>query len=159
MNLAALPPHTRVWIYQSNRNFTNEETQWLHAVCKEFVENWSSHGKDLASGYDIRYDRFLILAVDESAAGASGCSIDKSVHLIRQIEQQLGISLTARTQITYLNEAGKVESFELNDLKDLLAENKISTSTRFFNNLVATKADLDDHWLTPIAGSWMERFA
>jgi len=41
--------------------------------------SWTAHNNQLKAKGEIRYNRFLILIVDESQAGASGCSIDKSV--------------------------------------------------------------------------------
>ena len=52
---------------------------------------------------EIRYNRFIILIVDESHAGASGCSIDKSVHFMQQLEQEYGINLFDRFNLAYRN--------------------------------------------------------
>ena len=91
-----LPEHSRVWIYQANRSFSEEELTEIKQKLDTFITNWTAHGADLNAGYDIRYKRFIILAVDQTSQSATGCSIDASVRFIQQLEQttlQLFISL------------------------------------------------------------------
>lgn len=158
MLTANLPATARVWIYQSTRPFTATEIKWLHEICTSFIQNWAAHGKQLHATYEILHERFLVLCVDEEAANATGCSIDKSVHLVKEIENKLNISLTGRMEIAYLDENGNVQTFNVQQISKLMAEGKIKKSTRFFNNLVATRADMEKDWIIPIEGSWIERF-
>lgn len=158
MLIAELPATARVWIYQSSREFTPEEMNWLNETCHSFMQGWASHGKALHAGYEIKHNRFLIISVDEESAAASGCSIDKSVHLVKEIENTLGISLTGRMEIAYLDETGNVATAKLPELAKLISEGKMKKSTKFFNNLVATRADMEKDWVTTIEGSWVERF-
>ncbi|MBT8312756.1 MAG: ABC transporter ATPase, partial [Eudoraea sp.] len=83
-----LPDTSRIWIYQANRPFTEEELVEVHGFMKEFIEQWTAHGKDLQAGYEIRYRRFIILGLDQSHPSASGCSIDASVHFIQGLEKR-----------------------------------------------------------------------
>src|SRR5690606_32974224 len=94
-------PQSKVWIYQSNRLFSNTDLDYLHTVLNTFVQNWSAHNHNLKAGYEIRHQRFIVLIVDETQTGASGCSIDKSVHLMKQIEEHLSIDLFDRFQIAW----------------------------------------------------------
>jgi hypothetical protein len=43
-----------------------------------FLENWAAHGTSLVSLIS-KYNRFIILAVDQDVQSATGCSIDASV--------------------------------------------------------------------------------
>src|SRR5690606_42108525 len=95
----------RVWIYQSNRFLKEDEIQRVEQILQEFVAQWTAHGDQLAGSFEIRYGLFILLFVDEQKAMVTGCSIDKSVHLLKKIEQVLGISLFDRLQIAYRSAA------------------------------------------------------
>ncbi|MBT3741263.1 MAG: ABC transporter ATPase, partial [Polaribacter sp.] len=71
-----LPSNSRVWIYQSAREFTNKEVDFITLKSEDFINQWTRHGDDLKGSFTIKYRQFLILAVDESFNNISGCSID-----------------------------------------------------------------------------------
>ena len=84
-----LPNNSRVWIYQSNREFTQKEVEFITEKATVFINNWTRHGDDLKGSFTIKYHQFLVLAVDENFNNVSGCSIDASVRFVRQLEQAL----------------------------------------------------------------------
>ena len=81
--LNKLSDSARVWIYQSNREFTDSESQEIREAASQFVQSWKAHEVQLLAAAEVLYNRFIVLSVDENIAGASGCSIDKSVKFIR----------------------------------------------------------------------------
>lgn len=155
MSVSQLPPHTRVWIYQSSRPFTADENNYIKNVCNAFVAEWAAHGSKLSAAIEVLHHRFIVIFVDEAVAMASGCSIDKSVRLIKQLEQELSISLTGRMEIAYM--AGdEIKTFHLHDLGKMLASGNITNNTLLFDNMVSTKADFDNKWLCPLKDSWVQ---
>jgi len=42
-----LPEESRVWIYQANRSFSEEELQEIESKLDVFIQNWAAHGSDL----------------------------------------------------------------------------------------------------------------
>ena len=78
-----LPDSSRVWVYQSNRAFTDSEVLELKEQLSQFQDGWEAHGKKLNSAIEIYYNQFLVIFVDESIQEATGCSIDKSVALMK----------------------------------------------------------------------------
>ena len=92
---------SRVWIYQSDKELSDEQADQLLQQCNDFASEWTAHNHQLKAKAEIRYNRFLILIVDESQAGASGCSIDKSVNFMKRLEQQFGINLFDRFNFAY----------------------------------------------------------
>ena len=88
-----LPEDSKIWIYQSNRKFSDEEFKEIETDLKSFLENWSSHGTSLASSYQLKYNRFIILAVNQEVQAATGCSIDSSVAFIQGLEQKYNVDL------------------------------------------------------------------
>ncbi|NLR90517.1 hypothetical protein [Flammeovirga agarivorans] len=156
-NLDTLADSSRLWIYQSNRAFTSEEITLIKNSLLQFTESWNAHGSDLQSSFDIPYNQFIVIAVDENTAAASGCSIDKCVGVIKQIESHLNISLFERTTIAYLQEE-EVATFKLNEAKQLVSEGTITPTTKIFDNTVLNLGDFKSKWIVDAGNSWLKRY-
>src|SRR5262245_56441196 len=89
----SLPPDARLWIFAAERELAPQEREYLLATVDGFLDRWAAHGHPLTSARDLRHDLFLLIAVDEAAAGASGCSIDALVRDIKRVESSLGLAL------------------------------------------------------------------
>ena len=100
-----MPPHSRVWIYQSGRELTSTEVSEIKLSADEFVDQWSSHGKLMDACVEVFHNLFVVVCVDEHSAPASGCGIDKSVRFIQDTEKKYGLSLLVRTNIAFRNGA------------------------------------------------------
>jgi hypothetical protein len=145
--------NSRVWIYQSDKKLTDEQIQQLQQRLNTFAAEWTAHNNQLKAKAEIRYNRFLILIVDESQAGASGCSIDKSVHFMQKLEQEFGISLFDRFNLAY-RDGEEVLSLPRHGFEDLLKQGSINTQTIVFNNLVQNLTELENKWEVPFKDSW-----
>lgn len=145
--------NSRIWIYQSNRELTPAELQRTEDILTKFTSEWTAHNNQLKAKAEIRYNRFFILTVDESQAGASGCSIDKSVNLMKQLEQEFNINLFDRFNIAYRTNEGIV-SVSRNEFEELIKQGLVNTETIVFNNLANTLKDLDTKWEVPFKNSW-----
>ena len=144
---------SRVWIYQSDRELYEDEVKQLHEILNKFAAEWTAHNHQLKAKAEIRYNRFLILVVDENQSGASGCSIDKSVNFIKRLEQEFGIKLLDRFNLAY-REGEKVLSAPRDEFEDLLRSGKINSSTIVYNNLVQNLEQLETKWEVPFKESW-----
>jgi hypothetical protein len=150
-------PESKIWIYQSSREFTNNEAAEINAFGKSFAESWASHGNRLSAHFEIRYNRFLIFAVDEKAAGASGCSIDKSVAFVKQLETKYNVNFFDR-MLTAFKSNGEIVSLPLSEFQDKVKAGEITGQTIVFNNLVSTKEDFETTWETELKNTWLARF-
>lgn len=152
-----LPDHSRIWIYQANRPFKEEELELLQPKIEEFLQQWTAHGQDLAAGYDIPYNRFIVIALDQSQASATGCSIDASVHFIQSVEKEFNIDLMDKMNVTF--KTGEyVAHKDLAAFKKMAKDRSVSPKTIVFNNLVNTIGEYRDHWEVPASQSWHSRF-
>ena len=147
---------SRVWIYQSNSPFTANEEADVQNTLDEFTSQWVAHGSQLAAKGEIRYSRFIVLIVDEEQAGATGCSIDKSVQLMKQFEQAYGIDLFDRFNIAFRKD-GEIQTASRHEFEMLIRQGEVTEDTVVFNNLVQTKKDLDTNWEVPFKQSWHAR--
>lgn len=152
-----MPSHARVWIYQSSRNFSDVEVATLKKAVAEFVTTWTAHQAQLTTSGDVLLNRFLVLVVDEAKAAASGCSIDKSVHFIKNIEQEWQISLFDRMNFGYWAD-NTLNFVAHNALSSLYTEGGVSEDTLFIDNLVESLGDMRVQWFKPLKNSWHWRF-
>ena len=148
-----LPPHTRVWIYQSNRELSKLEADNLLSKALKFVDSWMAHGKPVHGNAEVRYNRFLILFADEEATMVSGCSIDSSVAFVKKISADLGLDFFDRKLIAFL-ENNDIKIKPIHDFWALKKAGVIKDETLVFNNLVKDKQEFDSAWLGPFAKSW-----
>lgn len=152
-----LPEESKIWVYQSNRKFTDEEIAEIEASLGEFIENWTAHGAGLEASYLTKYNRFIILAVNQNTQGATGCSIDASVHFIQALEQKYGVDLLDKMNVTFkLGE--HIAHKPLIEFRKMAKEKAVSANTIVFNNLVNTVGEWQDYWEVPAAESWHSRF-
>ena len=151
-----LPNETRVWIYQSNRSFSDTEVERLRPLIRRFTTDWVSHSQQLRAFGDIFYYQFIVLMVDETQAGASGCSIDKSVYFIKEIENALQVNLFDRLTFTY-KKGSEIMTAHRDAFSKLFKEGEINDETLVFDNLVKTKKDFDEKWIIPLKKSWHKR--
>jgi hypothetical protein len=157
VDFKTLPDTSRVWIYQANRSFTDTELQEISSELDEFLSQWTAHGAGLKAGYEIRYKRFLIIALDQSRQPATGCSIDASVHFIQNLEKKYGVELLDKMNVSY--KQGEYVAYKtLLEFKTMAKQRAISKNTIVFNNLVATKGEYKEHWEVPASESWHARF-
>ena len=147
----------RVWIYQSNREFSKNELVEICKIVEGFVANWQRHGEDLKASYTIKYNQFLVLAVDESFNNVSGCSIDASVNLIKKLETEFSADLTNKLNISF-KDNNNVNVVSMSDFQKYAKLEKITSNTVVFNNMVTTKEDFEQNWEVTADKSWHKRF-
>ena len=152
-----LPNNSRVWIYQSEREFNQKEIEIISAKAEEFINSWTRHGDNLKGSFTIKYNQFLVLAVDESFNTVSGCSIDSSVRFVQQLEKELQLDLMNKMNITFKDNE-TINLVKLSDFQQFAKDKKISLETIVFNNMVNTKEDFENNWEIPAKQSWHKRF-
>jgi len=152
-----LPETSRVWVYQANRSFTDTELEEITAKLILFLEQWTAHGSDLKAGFEIKYKRFIIIALDQEQASASGCSIDASVHFIQQLEKEYNVDLLDKMNVSY--KQGEFVAYKaLTDFRKMAKQKAVSKNTIVFNNLVTNLAEYKENWEVPASESWHNRF-
>lgn len=146
-------PQSKVWIYQSNRRFTDQETSEIQNILNDFVVQWTAHGHQLKAKAEIFHQYFIVLTVDQDVANATGCSIDASVRVIKDIESNFGLDLFDRFNMAYkIDDDVHVATKE--DFETLISIKKIGLDTIVFNNLVQTLEDFEQKWEVPLQDSW-----
>ena len=157
VDFKTMPDDSRIWIYQSNRDFNESEIGVIKDKTISFLDNWQAHGKDLECSYSIIDKRFIILAVNESANPIGGCSIDFSLQLIKDISNTIGIDLLNRLVVNYKLD-NRIESLSLSDLKNKIKDGDFSPETIIFNTAINSKSELLNNFEIDIKSSWFSKF-
>lgn len=144
----------RIWIYQCSRWLSEKEQQEIRSLGRDFVGRWTAHNKDLLASFDISHGRFLIFAVDEKNSSASGCSIDKSVHFLRAIDEKYQIDPFCRTELAFIRD-GELQTVNLDKILQSSGESLIGEEEIVFNNLVETVGEWRKSWEIPFKHSWI----
>ena len=121
-----VPEDSRLWIYQSNKDFTSADIEIIIEKTTFFLDNWKAHGKDLQASYLIKDKRFLVLAVNEKFNPIGGCSIDYSLQLVKDISNSINIDLLDRLTVNYRS-ANQIVSVNVSDLKNKIKNGSVST--------------------------------
>ena len=151
-----MPDNARVWVYQSNRPLSDAEVNEITASGNNFIAEWSAHGASLKASFEVLYNRFIVIAVDEQQALASGCSIDKSLKFIKELEQQFDLNLFDRLQVAY-RKGNEIVVCHISEFEKLAQQGLVNASTIVFNNMVSTKTAFDKEWEVPVKESWQKK--
>lgn len=156
-----LPSHfaeqSRVWIYTAKPTIVPAQQAAIAQDLAAFTHQWVSHNRQLQATYQLLHDRFIVLAVDETRAGASGCSIDKSVHFLQQLQGAFQLDLFDRMQFSYWN-GEQAHTLDRDQFTTHYQAGTITDETLVFDTLVATKAQFETGFLKPLGQSWISRF-
>jgi len=148
-----LPDSSRIWIYNSSRPFTEDEIIIIRNDGVLFIKDWTSHGALMMAQIDVLYDRFIVLALDESAANSSGCGIDKSVRFIKNIGEKINTDLFQRTTV-YFRSSENLKSVPIHEFWAMKKAGIIEEQTIIFDNTIQTLGALRSKWEIPFCESW-----
>ena len=146
-------PQSKVWIYQSDREFTPLEVSAIQQQLNEFTAQWKAHGHQLQAKAEVLYNYFIVFTVDEATTGATGCSIDASVRIVKGLELQYGVDLFNRFNMAYKVD-DKIVVVNKEDFETLLSIKKITPDSIVFNNMVQTLEEFETRWEVPLRDSW-----
>ncbi|PTT03735.1 ABC transporter ATPase [Pedobacter sp. HMWF019] len=146
-------PQSKVWVYQSDREFSSTEVAAIQQQLNAFTEQWKAHGHQLKAKAEVIYNFFIVITVDEASAGVTGCSIDASVRVLKDIEQTYKVDLFNRFNMAFKID-GRVAVNNKEDFETLVNIKKIGPKTIVFNNLVQTLEEFETKWEVPFEKSW-----
>lgn len=155
--LDRLPSQSRVWIYGAERELSEVEATTIRTELQSFVANWVSHRNELNAGADVLHDRFLVIAVDETQAEASGCSIDGSVHFLQDLGAKMEIDFFNRMIFSYRDASGAIHTVPRDEFKIRYKSGQLENDTIVFDPLVKELGELRQIFERPLEDSWHSR--
>lgn len=154
VQLKDLPDAARTWVFGANKTLAGPASETLLTEVDRFLSQWKAHGSPLTVGRDWKDGRFLTVAVDQSTAGASGCSIDGLFRSLKALETKLGASLVTSGLVFYRDGNGTIQSADREGFSRLGAEGKIQPSTRVFDPTVTTLGEWRARFEREASQSW-----
>lgn len=157
--IETLPDSARLWCFGADRPPSPEEAERLLGAVRGFLDGWAAHGQPLRTACDWRRGRFLLVAVDESTAGASGCSIDALSRRLGELEEELGLQLRDAAPVWYLDaREDRVRRVSRAEFRSLAEQGRVDGSTTVFDLTAGRLADVrEGRWERPAAESWHAR--
>ena len=103
------PMDARLWVFVGDRKMSETEISWLNESLTQFVSSWQTHGKSLDAVGFVLHETALVIVANENAVKASGCSMDKINHFVKEAGSQLNIDFFQRMNVLRSNSEGKYE--------------------------------------------------
>ena len=153
-----IPQNSRIWIYQTNRQLTDNEANTIDNYLKTAVNQWAAHGASLLASAKVLHNRFVIIALDQSFNDASGCSIDASTHWFKELGKELNIDFFDRSQ-AYVD-GDEIKTFSVFQSKKAVESGLVLPETIIFNNNTLEKfSDLSSGWqIKAVEAPTLKRF-
>jgi len=149
-----LPPDARLWIFAAERPLSETERGRVLEEVDAFIGQWAAHDVPLTTARDMRYDQFSFVAVDERAAGASGCSIDALVRRMKGLQAELGVELVNHAPVLYRDDAG-IARVSRERFAELIEAGSVGQDTVVFDNTLSrVGATREGRWELRAADSW-----
>jgi hypothetical protein len=156
-NHPSFSPDSRVWVYTSDRRLTDTEVMQVQSALDTFTRAWTAHNQALKAVAEVFENQCIILMVDETQAGASGCSIDKSVHFLEELGAHVGADFFERMRFGWTDESGKPHFADRSELAAARQNGAVSDTTPMLNTLVQSRRELLEKWWLPFGESWHRR--
>lgn len=147
----------RIWIYTLSKELTNEQLVDFKNRCQNFVSGWTAHEVSLDASFDLYQNRLLVFKVNEDKYNASGCSIDKQLRFVKELEQAFSVELLNRLLVAYENN-NQVEVIKSAQVKELLTSRVISENTLVFDNTITQSSELNTNWKQPLKSTWLAKY-
>jgi hypothetical protein len=147
---------SRLWIYQAQRPLNESEIQLIGTKLQNFMQHWEAHQQPLQASFEVFHKQFVCLAVDEQQQNATGCSIDKSVAVMREIGETLQVDFFDKLAICYMADE-RVKTAKVSEIKSKIINGEFAANTMVFDNTIQEKKLLNA-WLKPAEQTWLKKY-
>ena len=152
-----LPDSSRTWVFGADRPPGPDAAAQVLDRMRAFLEDWTAHRRHLRAALDWRHERFLIVAVDESSAAASGCSVDDLMGLLAALEEETGLGLVDTAPVWFRDprEDGRVRTVDRSRFRELAEAGEVGPATVVFDLTVdSLEAVRSGRWEAPAGETW-----
>jgi hypothetical protein len=152
-----LPTTSRTWVYTTARLLSKNEVERVLEKIKSFLETWQSHQMDMKASFLVVENRFIVVAADESYNDVSGCGIDKSTHVLQELEKELGTSLTDKSLVIF-EKHGEQIALPFQKIREEVAKGTIDSETIFFNVLAENVGQFQTQFKLKSTEGWVKKY-
>ena len=152
--LDTLPDDARTWVFAATPALEAGAATRLLAEVDDHLARWQAHGEPLTVARGWSDDRFLLIAVDQRTANASGCSIDGLFRKLRDAEGRLGVSLVAGGRVFWRDAGGAVQGGARDAFVAAAIAGGVTADTPVFDTTVGTLGAWRAGFTKRAADSW-----
>jgi len=153
IDFSAIPDRARVWVFVADVP-VGDPALLLSAVDAHLAQ-WAAHGVPLLCSREWRDERFLAIAVDEAATGASGCSIDGLFRTIGRVQAQVGADLLASGRVAWRSGDGQITVSSRAEFEAIAARGDAGADTPVYSTLADTVGEWRTQFARPANESWV----
>lgn len=151
-----LPENARIWIFPSSRLLDKAEQELLLESASAFLQEWTAHNQSLTASAKMEDGIFLVVAVDERQAGASGCSIDKLHRFVKEAESKFAIRLMERLNVVF--PGNPVSMVHFSKIQDMIKAGELDSERLVYDTTVTDLGGFIRHFRAPMRQTWLNRF-
>ena len=157
VSFVSLPPTARLWAFAADRPLSSDARDRLLTELDRFLDVWAAHNVPLPAARELRYDRFLLIGVDQSTTSASGCSIDALHREVKRLERDYGVTLLDAGPVVY-RDGDAIARVPRAEFQSLVDEGRVTRDTIVFDNTVTSVGALNDgRWEAAASETWHGR--
>lgn len=153
-----LPDSCRIWLFQSDRTLSPVECTAAAERLSGLLSEWTAHQQELMASFDFCENRFVVIAVNEAATAASGCSLDKLHQTVRALGQELGVDFFNRMLVTERGPQGEVKVYSLQEASQRIEQGELKPETLVFDTTISTVGDYRHVFVKPLGSTWLSRY-
>lgn len=153
----AIPEWSKIWIFPSSRKFYEQEISELNKSIEAFLNNWANENQLFNCAYKLKYDRFIIISVDDTDLNLSLQTHDALSLFIQELEKKFEVTLLDKINVCY-KQGEFVQYKDIVEFKKMMKDKGVSSKTIVFDNMITTKEELESNWEINIMDSWLGRF-
>ena len=156
VSFESLPDASRVWVFGSDQPLGEDAEKRLLKGVDEYLGEWKAHGEALTVAREWRDNRFLAVAVDQSSAGASGCSIDGLFRVLQRIQADAGVNMIGGGRVFYRDDHAAVRCVPRSEVPDLVNSGAITRDTVIFDTTLTDLGAFRACFETRAKDSWVK---
>jgi hypothetical protein len=149
----SLPDDARCWVFGARAPLDEVDAPRLLGAVDGYLRTWKAHGAALTSAREFRDEHFLVVAVDERASDASGCSIDGLFRVLQEIEKGIGTSMVGGG-LVHFRQGEFVLACTRAQFEAMAAAGEVSGETPVFDTTVMTVGAYRAAFERPARESW-----
>lgn len=152
-----LSDNNKIWVYVSDRPFTEKEDAYVEDKLTSLCEQWDVHGSPLKASFVVVKSQIVVLFSDENDNQASGCSIDSSVRGMREIGEKLDVDFFNRWNVA-CEKNNTIQVLHINDFKAKLKSGEMNGDDYIFKNILNSKSEFESTFREKIQESNYKMF-
>lgn len=148
------PPHAKVWVYAANRALDSQEVLAIQSKLDAFTQSWTAHEMPMNALGQVLHNQIVVIALDETQHSISGCGIDKSVKLMKDLGTAFQVNFFDRMQVLVKSSDG-LQTHTKQSLQAAIEAGEVDENTLVLNPIVSNLGDFLNKGFVKLSHFWL----